>query len=197
MSFSALGRFPAYRPRRLRQSAAMRAPACAGNLAFSGSPCPPTVLPARGKNIRQAVPSMPGVFQLSSRIKSSVRRKSPTKSGRAGGVALWRFPNAKDEAASGAYARNGIVQQTSRQLKKEFPELLVITDVCLCEYMSHGHCGIVEKNKGGRVANDRTLKLLARTAVSHAEAGADIVAPSDMMDGRVAALREALDDCGP
>ncbi|HEX4121027.1 MAG TPA: porphobilinogen synthase, partial [Verrucomicrobiae bacterium] len=83
-----------------------------------------------------------------------------------------------------------------RQLKKELPDLLVITDVCLCEYMSHGHCGIVEKNKGGRIANDLTLKLLARTAVSHAEAGADIVAPSDMMDGRVAAIRQALDAGG-
>jgi len=137
---------------------------------------------------------MPGVFQLS---PDQIVREAEIAHGLGvPAVLLFGIPNAKDEAASGAYSRNGIVQQTSRQLKKEFPDLLVITDVCLCEYMNHGHCGIVEKNKGGRVANDRTLKLLARTAVSHAEAGADIVAPSDMMDGRVAAIREALDDAG-
>src|SRR6266516_2571327 len=112
-------------------------------------------------------------------------------------VLLFGIPEKKDERASGAYARNGIVQQTVRLLKKELPELLVITDVCLCEYMSHGHCGIVQRDKSGaRVLNDPTLKLLARAAVSHAEAGADIVAPSDMMDGRVRALRAALDQNG-
>src|SRR5262249_44690806 len=99
--------------------------------------------------------------------------------------------------ASEAYAANGIVQQAVRALKKQIPELLVITDVCLCEYMSHGHCGIVQKDqRGARILNDPTLKLLARTAASHAEAGADIVAPSDMMDGRVRAIREQLDKQG-
>jgi porphobilinogen synthase len=137
---------------------------------------------------------MPGVFRLSP--DQILREAEIAHKVGVPAVLLFGIPEAKDEAASGAYARNGIVQQTSRQLKKEFPELLVITDVCLCEYMSHGHCGIVEKNKGGRVANDRTLKLLARAAVSHAEAGSDIVAPSDMMDGRVAAIREALDKAG-
>ena len=110
-------------------------------------------------------------------------------------VLLFGIPDKKDAKASGAYAANGIVQQTVRLLKKHIPELLVITDVCLCEYMEHGHCGIVEKGKG-RVLNDPTLKLLAQTAVSHAEAGADIIAPSDMMDGRVRVIRDALDKGG-
>jgi porphobilinogen synthase len=112
-------------------------------------------------------------------------------------VLLFGLPDAKDEKASGAYAVNGIVQQAVRKLKKELPELIVITDVCLCEYTSHGHCGIIQKgDRTGRVVNDPTLKLLARAAVSHAEAGADLVAPSDMMDGRVKAIREALDKKG-
>lgn len=110
---------------------------------------------------------------------------------------LFGIPDVKDERASGAYAAKGIVQQAVRLLKKELPELLVITDVCLCEYMSHGHCGIVEQGKhGARVLNDATLKLLARAAVSHVEAGADMVAPSDMMDGRVLAIRDQLDKNG-
>jgi len=110
---------------------------------------------------------------------------------------LFGIPEKKDARASGAYAANGIVQQTVRLLKKHVPELLVITDVCLCEYMEHGHCGIVERTKdGARILNDPTLKLLAQTAVSHAEAGADIIAPSDMMDGRVRAIRSALDKSG-
>ena len=112
-------------------------------------------------------------------------------------VLLFGIPETKDAKASGAYAANGIVQQAVRLLKKELPELLVITDVCLCEYMEHGHCGIVQRDKrGARILNDPTLKLLARAAASHAEAGADIVAPSDMMDGRVRAIREQLDKLG-
>ena len=106
---------------------------------------------------------------------------------------LFGIPDKKDAKASGAYAKNGIVQQTVRLLKKELPSLLVITDVCLCEYMEHGHCGVVQ---GGKILNDPSLKLLARTAASHAEAGADIVAPSDMMDGRVRAIRAELDRNG-
>jgi len=114
-----------------------------------------------------------------------------------GAVLLFGLPDKKDPQATGAYARNGVVQQAVRLLKREFPDLLVITDVCLCEYTSHGHCGIIPAgDRTGRVANDPTLKLLARTAVSHAEAGADIVAPSDMMDGRVRAIRTALDQAG-
>ena len=112
-------------------------------------------------------------------------------------VLLFGIPDRKDAKASGAYAANGIVQQAVRLLKKELPQLLVITDVCLCEYMEHGHCGIVRRDKSGaRILNDPTLKLLARTAASHVEAGADMVAPSDMMDGRVRAIREELDRLG-
>jgi porphobilinogen synthase len=112
-------------------------------------------------------------------------------------VLLFGIPDKKDTQASGAYAANGIVQQAVRLLKKELPQLLVITDICLCEYMAHGHCGIVQRDKSGaRILNDPTLKLLARTAVSHAEAGADLVAPSDMMDGRVHAIRQELDRQG-
>jgi porphobilinogen synthase len=114
-------------------------------------------------------------------------------------VLLFGIPDRKDDRASGAYSRNGIVQQTVRLLKKEIPSLLVITDVCLCEYMEHGHCGIVERDakaNAKHIVNDPTLKLLAQTALSHAEAGADMVAPSDMMDGRVRAIRERLDADG-
>jgi porphobilinogen synthase len=108
-------------------------------------------------------------------------------------VILFGIPEEKDEEGSGAYASDGIVQQALRSLRERYPDLVLVTDVCLCEYTSHGHCGVIEN---GEVANDATLELLARTAVSHVEAGADVVAPSDMMDGRVAALRAALDDAG-
>jgi porphobilinogen synthase len=108
-------------------------------------------------------------------------------------VILFGIPEEKDEEGSGAYASDGIVQLALRSLRERYPDLVLVTDVCLCEYTSHGHCGVIEN---GEVANDATLELLARTAVSHVEAGADVVAPSDMMDGRVAALRSALDDAG-
>jgi porphobilinogen synthase len=147
-----------------------------------------------GRKIRLPVAAMPGVFQLSP--DEIIREAEQAQQWGIAAVLLFGIPETKDEKASGAYARNGIVQQTVRLLKKQLPGCLVLTDVCLCEYMSHGHCGIVEKAKGGRVANDPTLALLARTALSHAEAGADIVAPSDMMDGRVAAIRQTLDQHG-
>ena len=138
---------------------------------------------------------MPGVFQFSP--DELVHEAARAHELGVPAVLLFGIPHAKDEKASGAYARDGIIQRTLRLLKKELPDLIVITDVCLCEYMSHGHCGIVERRKSGaRILNDPTLKLLARTAVSHAEAGADIVAPSDMMDGRVRAIRQALDRGG-
>jgi porphobilinogen synthase len=136
---------------------------------------------------------MPGVFQLSldemlSEAKRSFEAGVPA-------VLLFGIPDKKDAQASEAYAAKGIVQQAVRLLKRELPDLLVITDVCLCEYMEHGHCGIVQRGKSGaRILNDPTLKLLARTAASHVEAGADMVAPSDMMDGRVHAIRERLDE---
>lgn len=135
---------------------------------------------------------MPGVFQLS---PDQIVREAETVL-RAGvkAIILFGIPDEKDEHASGAHAERGIVQESVRALKREFPELLVMTDVCLCEYMSHGHCGIVEqRGTSAEILNDPTLELLAKTALSHAQAGADIVAPSDMMDGRVGAIRRALD----
>ena len=141
---------------------------------------------------REAVASMPGVFQWT--VDELVAEAEKAVRDGVQSVLLFGIPAKKDNRASEACARNGIVQKTVRALKRELPQLVVITDVCLCEYMSHGHCGVTEM-KGGHihVLNDESLDLLARTAVSHAEAGADIVAPSDMMDGRVAAIREALD----
>lgn len=144
-----------------------------------------------GRKLRRPVGAMPGVFQLSP--DEVMREAAAAQAEGVLAILLFGIPEKKDDQASGAYARNGIVQQTVRLLKKELPSLLVITDVCLCEYMAHGHCGIV---RGGKILNDPTLKLLARTAASHAAAGADIVAPSDMMDGRVGAIRRALDDEG-
>ncbi|HEX3717946.1 MAG TPA: porphobilinogen synthase [Verrucomicrobiae bacterium] len=192
MSFSVLGQFPAYRPRRLRQSAALRRLVRESSLSADRLVLP--LFARAGRKFRQPIGAMPGVFQLSP--DEIVREAQTAREAGVLAVLLFGIPDTKDEKASGAYARNGIVQETVRQLKKALPDLLVITDVCLCEYMSHGHCGIIEKDKDGRVHNDRSLKLLARAAVSHAEAGADIVAPSDMMDGRVAAIREALDADG-
>jgi porphobilinogen synthase len=148
-----------------------------------------------GAKERRPVGAMPGVFQLS----PDELLKEATDAHEAGvpAVLLFGIPRRKDEKASGAWSRHGIIQETVRLLKKELPNLLVITDVCLCEYMSHGHCGLPRKGRNGwQISNDPTLKVLARTAVSHAEAGADIVAPSDMMDGRVRALRTALDAHG-
>ena len=133
---------------------------------------------------------MPGVFQLSPDELLREARRAIVAGVPA--VLLFGIPEKKDARASGAHARNGIVQQSVRLLKKELPELIVITDVCLCEYMSHGHCGLVDE-KRGKILNDPSLFLLAQTAVSHAEAGADLVAPSDMMDGRIQAIRAALD----
>jgi porphobilinogen synthase len=148
-----------------------------------------------GRKVRRPIAAMPGVFQLSPDELLQDARQAHELGVPA--VLLFGIPDAKDARASGAYARNGIVQQAVRLLKKELPQLLVITDVCLCEYMEHGHCGVVQRDKTGvRILNDPTLKLLARTAASHVEAGADMVAPSDMMDGRVQAIREQLDKQG-
>jgi porphobilinogen synthase len=148
-----------------------------------------------GRKLRRAIEAMPGVFQLSP--DELLREATVAHKAGVPAVLLFGIPDRKDAKASGAYASNGIVQQAVKLLKKELPGLLVITDVCLCEYMEHGHCGLVQHDKtGARILNDPTLKLLAATAVSHAEAGADMVAPSDMMDGRVRAIREALDKGG-
>lgn len=144
-----------------------------------------------GKDIKQEIPSMPGIYRFSpdllpSEVEDIARLEIPA-------VILFGIPEQKDEVASGAYYPEGVIQQAIKTIKKTVPELLVVTDVCLCEYTSHGHCGIVSN---GDVDNDQTLSLLAKTALSHAEAGADIVAPSDMMDGRVKVIRETLDEAG-
>jgi len=144
-----------------------------------------------GRGVREPIASMPGVFHLS--IDELVKEAKDAAGMGIPAVLLFGLPEEKDARGSEAYAEDGIVQQAVRAVKETVPNLLVVTDVCLCQYTSHGHCGVVED---GAVRNDPTLELIARTAVSHAEAGADLVAPSDMMDGRVAAIREALDEAG-
>jgi porphobilinogen synthase len=181
--------FPAARGRRLRRTPALRALVRETRLSAGQLVLPLFVLP--GKGVREPVESMPGVHRTSV-DELLVDAREAVALG-LGGVLLFGIPASKDEVGSGAYAADGVVQEAVRALKNELPELVVVTDVCLCEYTSHGHCGILE---GGEVLNDETLELLAHTAVSHADAGADIVAPSDMMDGRVAAIRGALDAAG-
>jgi porphobilinogen synthase len=184
------GAFPAQRLRRLRATPALRDFVAETSLRDARFVLP--LFARAGKNVRNPVGSMPGVFQLS--VDEIIREAESALKAGVRSVILFGIPESKDEQASGAYASDGIVQQSVRALKKSFPELLVITDVCLCEYMSHGHCGLVERHVShADILNDPTLELLARTAVSHAEAGADIIAPSDMMDGRVRAIRQALD----
>ncbi len=193
MSFYPVGRFPAYRPRRLRQSAALRRLVSETQLS-AGQLVLPLFVRA-GRKLRRPIAAMPGVCQLSP--DELLREAAEAFELGVPAVLLFGIPERKDEKASGAYAEKGVVQVATRLLKKELPQLLVITDVCLCEYMAHGHCGIVQRGKAGpKILNDPTLKLLARTAVSQAQAGADIVAPSDMMDGRVRAIREQLDETG-
>ncbi|HKQ37186.1 MAG TPA: porphobilinogen synthase [Verrucomicrobiae bacterium] len=185
MDLKHIGEFPTLRMRRLRQSPALRRLVAETNLSPRQLVLPLFARP--GRRIRRPIEAMPGVFQLSP--DQVVREADRAYKAGIPAVLLFGIPDEKDAKASGAYASNGIVQVTVRSIKKAIPELLVITDVCLCEYMDHGHCGIV---RDGKILNDATLKLLADTAVSHAEAGADIVAPSDMMDGRVGAIRQRL-----
>jgi len=154
---------------------------------------------AHGRGLRQEIESMPGQYHLS--LDGLAREAEELRALGIPAVLLFGLPAAKDDVGSEAYADDGIVQEAVRALKQAAPDLVVITDVCLCEYTSHGHCGVLSSPKGGvvvdgEVDNDRTLELLARTAISHARAGADMVAPSDMMDGRVAAIRRALDENG-
>src|SRR6476646_4127160 len=181
--------FPVHRPRRLRATESIRSLVRETRLEPSQFILPLFACP--GEGVRKEIGSMPGNYQLS--IDELVRECAEVQSLGIGGVILFGLPETKDEMASGAYADDGIVQRAIRALKQELPRLLVITDVCNCEYTSHGHCG---KIVDGDVDNDQTLDWLARSAVSHARAGADIVAPSDMMDGRVAAIRTALDQNG-
>src|SRR2546428_2220663 len=181
--------FPAQRLRRLRRSERLRSLVRETSLDPSDLIGPLFVCP--GKRVRQEITSMPGQFNLS--VDEAVAEAQEVAALGVPGVILFGIPPKKDARASGAYDAEGIVQEAAAAIKKGAPDLLVVTDVCLCEYTDHGHCGVVE---GQEIVNDATLALLARSAVSHARAGADIVAPSDMMDGRVAAIRRALDEAG-
>jgi porphobilinogen synthase len=185
--------FPIHRMRRLRVSEPIRRLVRETRLSPAQFILPLFICP--GKGVRRDISAMPGHAQIS--VDEAVRECAEAQSLGIGGVILFGLPEIKDEDASGAYADDGIVQRALRAIKQETPQLLVMTDVCNCEYTSHGHCGkIVEGDVNGYVDNDETLKWLAATAVSHARAGADIVAPSDMMDGRVGAIRMALDAAG-
>ncbi|HUG00799.1 MAG TPA: porphobilinogen synthase [Longimicrobiales bacterium] len=181
--------FPVVRPRRLRRTPALRTMVRETALATDDLVLPLFVVP--GEAVRRPVASMPGVDQTS--VDGVVRDAEGAAALGIPAVLLFGVPAEKDETGSRSWAEDGVVQRAVRELKRELPELVVITDVCLCEYTSHGHCGVLA---GAEVDNDATLELLARQAVSHARAGADIVAPSDMMDGRVGAIRRALDEAG-
>ncbi|ROQ91082.1 porphobilinogen synthase [Desulfosoma caldarium] len=181
--------FPEYRPRRLRRMENLRRLVRETRLSPDLFIYPLFVRSGRG--LRQAVPSMPGVFQWSR--DTLVQEVKEVQGLGIPAVILFGLPEKKDETGSEAYASHGVVQEAVRTIKDACPDLVVITDVCLCEYTSHGHCGVLH---GQEVDNDPTLGVLARIAVSHAQAGADMVAPSDMMDGRVGAIRESLDEEG-
>ncbi len=180
-------RYPEYRPRRLRKNGLFREMIRETHLRPDDLILPLFVRP--GKGVKKPISSMPGHFQLS--IDLLVKEVKEARGLGILGVILFGIPEKKDELGSEAYSKDGIIQRAVSQIKEKVDGILVITDVCLCEYTSHGHCGVV---KDGRVLNDETLDLLARQAFSHAEAGADIVAPSDMMDGRVGAIRKILDE---
>jgi porphobilinogen synthase len=215
--------FPVTRMRRMRQTESLRSMVRETRLTPTGFIYPLFVCP--GEGVRKEISSMPGVFNIS--VDEAVKEAREAKSLGLGGIILFGLPEKKDEVASGAWAEDGIVQRATRAIKREVRDLVVVGDVCLCEYMSHGHCGVVQKKNsaggntgasakrgsggnGGRSAvatqtaaeveyeilNDPTLEILARTAVSQAKAGMDIIAPSDMMDGRVASIRKALDQAG-
>src|SRR3954469_4142988 len=201
--------FPVTRMRRLRRTPALRSLVRETRLSPEAFIYPLFVCP--GEGMRKEVRSMPGVFNLS--VDEVVKEARETAALGVSGLILFGLPATKDEVASGAWAENGIVQQAARAIKREVPDLILMGDVCLCEYMSHGHCGVVSSGAGAQslgaavasppaitgdyeILNDATLELLARIAVSQARAGIDVIAPSDMMDGRVAAIRKALDQAG-
>ncbi len=181
--------FPIHRPRRLRNNKTIRKMVQETQLTPEDFIYPMFV--TFGKGVRKKIQSMPGCFQLS--VDEIVKEAHNVYKLGIPAVLLFGIPEHKDERASGAYSEKGVVQKAVRAIKNKVPELVVITDVCLCEYTSHGHCGIV-KNK--KILNDPTLEILAKEALSHAKAGTDIVAPSDMMDGRVAVIRDMLDAHG-
>jgi porphobilinogen synthase len=182
-----------HRPRRLRRTAAIRNLIRETNLSRHDFVLPLFV----SEKIERAkeIPSMPGVHQYSGKEIAAIAQRAHKSGVQA--VLLFGIPKSKNEEASGAHAENGVVQNAVRQIKKHAPDLTVITDVCLCEYTSHGHCGVVRLDgEHFHVLNDESVELIAKTAVSHAAAGADLVAPSDMMDGRIGAVRAALDQAG-
>ncbi|MBN2284769.1 MAG: porphobilinogen synthase [Deltaproteobacteria bacterium] len=181
--------YPEYRPRRLRKNENLRKMVRETVLSVDDLVYPLFVRP--GKKIKKPIASMPGHFQLSP--DNLVREVRSARDLGIPAVLLFGIPESKDEEGTGAYDREGIIQRAVRAIKKKVPDMLVITDVCLCEYTSHGHCGILD---GDDVDNDATLEILAETALSQAEAGADMVAPSAMMDGQVLAIRDILDEEG-
>ncbi|MBV6341775.1 porphobilinogen synthase [Candidatus Magnetobacterium casensis] len=181
--------FPAVRPRRLRYNPVLREMVRETTLSVANFICPLFV--TFGNNIKRPIQSMPGCFVES--VDVAVTSAAEIYSSGIAAVILFGIPEHKDEKGSGAYDPDGVIQRAVSEIKNAVPALFVITDICLCEYTSHGHCGIVEN---GQILNDQTLELLARTAVSHARAGADMAAPSDMMDGRVRVIRAALDSEG-
>ena len=181
--------FPAYRPRRLRKNERLRDLVAETDISVSQLIYPMFVMP--GKGVREEVSSMPGIYKQS--VDNIVKEAHDALKLGVNSILLFGIPEKKDEMGTEGYDPDGIVQKAVRELKKKEKDVLVITDVCMCEYTSHGHCGII---RDGEVDNDETLEYLAKMAVSHAEAGADIVAPSDMMDGRVGVIRETLDENG-
>jgi porphobilinogen synthase len=181
--------YPDYRPRRLRKNENFRRMIRETKLSVDDLVYPLFVVP--GKDRKKPIHSMPGNFQMS--IDHILKEVQKTKDLGIPAILLFGIPDKKDELASGAFTQDGIIQQAVRRIKDKVPDILVITDVCLCEYTSHGHCGMIEK---GDVDNDTTLEVLAETALSHAKAGVDMVAPSAMMDGQIRAIRECLDEAG-
>ncbi len=181
--------FPDYRLRRLRKNTNLRRMIRETTLSVDDLVCPLFV--THGDGVKKPIPSMPGHFQLS--IDTLVEETKKIRNLKIPAVILFGIPETKDEEGSGAWVEDGIIQRAVRRIKDDVPDILVITDVCLCEYTNHGHCGVLA---GEHVDNDATLELLARTALSHAVAGADMVAPSAMMDGQVLAIRDALDEEG-
>ena len=181
--------YPDYRPRRLRKNENFRRMIRETKLSVDDLVYPLFVVP--GKDKKKPIHSMPGNFQMS--IDHILKEVQKTKDLGIPAILLFGIPDKKDELASGAFTKDGIIQQAVRRIKDKVADILVITDVCLCEYTSHGHCGMIEK---GDVDNDTTLEVLAETALSHAKAGVDMVAPSAMMDGQIRAIREGLDEAG-
>ena len=181
--------YPDYRPRRLRKNENFRRMIRETKLSVDDLVYPLFVVP--GKDKKKPIHSMPGNFQMS--LDHILKEVQKTKDLGIPAILLFGIPDKKDELASGAFTKDGIIQQAVRRIKDKVADILVITDVCLCEYTSHGHCGMIEK---GDVDNDTTLEVLAETALSHAKAGVDMVAPSAMMDGQIRAIREGLDEAG-